>query len=164
MQSSNSSTISQGPLSLLRAQAKYGEIHNGIWGNEREFCKLWEMPEDLHFPNWINSITGFPISHIYCNVDFAPHLEAALRNVQERGLTHELKTFDGCYAVRDVRAMPGTISCHSYAMAIDLNAFENKLGGKPTFSAEFVEAFLDPGFIWGGHFKRVDGMHFTLGW
>jgi hypothetical protein len=47
-------------------------------------------------------------------------------------------------------------------MAIDVNAFENGLGKKPKLSAGFVKCFTDAGFVWGGNFARLDGMHFEL--
>ena len=151
------------PMSLIEAQAKYGGIHNGVWGNEAKFCQLIDIPEEIG-GSWINTVTHAYVDHIYCNKDFAPHLLAALSNVKNANLLHELKSFDGCYEIRDVRAQPGSISCHSYAMAIDINAFENQMGHPTSFSPEFVECFKKAGFIWGGNFKRCDPMHFTLGW
>lgn len=160
----NLNSITPNPISLLQAQAKYGEIHNGVWGGESRFCKLLELPAGLDFPNWLNSVTGFTVSHIYCNKDFAPHLLAALSNIKNASLDSELMTFDGCFEIRDVRAAPGTVSCHSYAMAIDINAYENQMGHPTSFSPEFLKCWADAGFTWGGNFRRTDPMHFTLGW
>jgi hypothetical protein len=151
------------PLSLLNAQSRYGEIHNGVWGQESHWCSLLEIPEEI-CRNWVNSATGFAVSHIYCNKDFQPHLLAALSNLQNDELLSELKTFDGCFMIRDVRAEPGRVSAHSYAIAIDINAFENQLGHPTSFTPAFIRAFVKAGFIWGGNFKRCDPMHFTLGW
>ena len=76
----------------------------------------------------------------------------------------ELKTFDGCFCIRDVRAIPGQKSCHSYGLAIDINAAENGLNKQPKLTPEFVKCFTDEGWVWGGKWKRPDGMHFALGW
>jgi hypothetical protein len=54
------------------------------------------------------------------------------------------------------------LSTHAWALAIDVNAFENGLGKKPKLSAAFVKCFTDAGFVWGGTFARLDGMHFEL--
>lgn len=150
------------PLSLLQAQAKYGEIHNGVWGNESKFCKLVDIPPDI-CRNWINTATGNAVSHIYCNTDFAPHLLAALCNIQNAGFLSELETFDGCFMIRDVRADPGKLSAHAYALAIDINASKNEMGHPTTFSPGFLHCFTKAGLIWGGNFRRCDPMHFTLG-
>jgi hypothetical protein len=54
------------------------------------------------------------------------------------------------------------LSVHSWACAIDVNASENGLNRPPKLSKKFVKCFKDAGFIWGGDFKRPDGMHFEL--
>jgi len=91
-------------------------------------------------------------------------LAQALQNLLDRGLLCELESFDGCFCIRDVRALPGQRSLHSYGIAIDVNASENKLGEQPSLSADFVACFTDAGFTWGGNFHRKDGMHFSRGW
>lgn len=151
------------PLSLLQAQAKYGEIHNGVWGNEAHFCTLLRVPDDIG-GSWINSLTKSYVEHIYCNKDMVKPLLQAFDNLKANYRLGELKTFDGCFEIRDVRAEPGKASCHSYGLAIDINAFENQMGHPTHFSPEFIRCFLSAGFIWGGNFKRCDPMHFTLGW
>lgn len=151
-------------MSLLQAQVKYGEIHNGVWGKESQWCEIVEIPAAIG-ENWLNSATGFSTFHIYCNKDFAPLLLQALHLVADRGLLAELKTFDGCFSIRDVRAAPGSVSCHSYGLAIDINAHENEMGHPSEFSPEFVACFTDVGLTWGGNFtRRTDPMHFSVGW
>ena len=54
------------------------------------------------------------------------------------------------------------MSLHSWGIAIDVNAFENGLHQEPRLSAGFVKCFTDAGFIWGGNWRRKDGMHFEL--
>lgn len=154
-------------MSLLEAQAKYGEINNGAWGEESKHCTLWAMPEDLRaaLVGWVNSATGRPVIHIYLNKDMAPALEKALRYSVARGLGHLLKTFDGCFMKRDVRGQPGTPSSHSWAGALDINAATNQLGTEGDISEELGACFEDAGFIWGKRFHRCDPMHFSwLGW
>jgi len=146
-------------LSLADAKSRYGDIVNGTWANEGNWCSLVSIPEDIAL-QWVKSATGNPTRKIYCNNDMAAPLLAALDNLKTRGFIKELKTFDGCFMIRDVRGVPGMLSTHAYALAIDLNASTNKLGEMPTLSEGFVKCFADAGFVWGGNFHRKDGMHF----
>lgn len=148
-------------LNEAEAIAKYGHICDGRWERVDEFCAILEIPEGIA-ANWINSATGRPTTRIYCNKDMHGPLMQALQNAKERELLDELKTFDGAFLIRSVRGCPSVLSWHSYGLAIDINAEENKLGAKPTLSASLVECFEDAGFYWGGRFKRKDGMHFQL--
>lgn len=108
----------------------------------------------------IQEIRAFP-TVIYCNVDLIAPLTIALRNVAQRGLGGQIKTFDGCFNVRKKRGL-SSLSLHSWGIAIDINATWNQLGKEPTMSKELVQCFKDAGFDWGGDWKRKDGMHFQL--
>jgi hypothetical protein len=103
---------------------------------------------------------GFP-TKVYINNHFLPKLIEALQNVIDRGLTKELKRWDGCYIIRKKR-FKGSWSMHAWGLAIDVNANENPQGQVPKLSPEFVRCFTDAGMKWGGEFegKDVDGMHF----
>lgn len=147
-------------ITLTDAQNRYGPLGSGVWPAEVQWCSSYLIPTAL---NLINSL-GTRQMHVYCNKDMEPALDQAFQNVIARGLAAELETFDGCFMVRDVRAEPGKPSCHSYALAIDLNAAKNPLGGEPTFSDALVKCFTDAGFSWGGNFTRKDGMHFSYAW
>ena len=98
---------------------------------------------------------------VWCNKDMAVPLVNALSSVKFRGLSHELKTWDGCFNIRKKRGLT-SMSLHSWGIAVDINAFENGLGLEPKLSAEFVKCFTDNGFDWGGTWRRKDGMHFQL--
>lgn len=147
--------------SLAGAQARYGAIVNGRWADEAKWCLLMPAPAAL---KWINSATKGPVTHIYLNKDMLAALNLAFQNIIDRNLVDELKTFDGCFEIRDVRAEPGHPSCHSYGLAIDINAATNKLGEAPTMNPRLVTCFVDAGFDWGGNFHRKDGMHFSYAW
>lgn len=155
------------PISLLQAQARYGEIHNGVWGDEGKWCVLWLVPKDIAplLRGWINTATGNPVAHIYCNKDMVEPLERAVRKACENGLAPQLKSFDGCLNIRAVRGQPKTLSAHAYAGAIDINAATNQLGTDGDITDELAACFRKEGFSWGKHFKRKDPMHFgILGW
>lgn len=144
------------------ARYRYGDIVDGTWGGEINWCRVLQVPPDIA-QYLINVATGHPTERIYCNRDFAPLLLIAFSNLLFRGCERELHTFDGCFSIRDIRGLPGRTSAHSYGIAIDLNAKENPLGGDSKFSPEFVKCFTDAGMSWGGTFERKDPMHFSMG-
>jgi hypothetical protein len=149
---------------LSEAIERYGEIADGVWVNEARWCVLQPVPTDL---NCSNTATGKPLVHIYCNKDIATPLWVALQNVINRGLVQQLKTFDGCLNVREVRGMD-SLSTHAYGLGLDFNAASNPLGGPGDMNPELVSCFTDAGFVWGGEFHtRPDPMHFSssqYGW
>lgn len=143
------------------AIARYGAIECSTWNNENQWCVIVQVPLELA-KSWRKS-DGL-VRHIYCNKDMAPALLKALQNVVSRGLADQLKTFDGCFMVRDVRGLPGQPSTHSYALAIDINAATNQLGTDGDMTDELAACFTDEGFSWGKRFARMDSMHFSLAW
>jgi hypothetical protein len=149
--------------SIAEAESRYGSISNNQWPKESAWMKTLTIP-DWASKNWINSATGKPTTRIYMNSDAHQPMLDALENLKKRGLLSELKTFDGCFNIRDVRGVPGMISTHAYGLAIDINAKENGLGKEPKLSKDFVQCFTDAGWTWGGNFKRKDGMHFEFAW
>jgi len=114
---------------------------------------LWDVPTELEI--------GVIPKRIYCNKDLIKPLEAAFKALIATGCVNELKTWDGCFNIRKKRGL-SSMSLHSWAIAIDVNAFENGLGVAPKLSTQFVKCFTDNGFDWGGTWQRKDGMHFQL--
>jgi len=127
---------------------KYGEPSAG-----NKWLVLFDVPTELEI--------GVIPKKIYCNKDLIQPLTQAFKNLIERSLVSELKTWDGCFNIRKKRGL-NSMSLHSWAIAVDVNAFENGLGKEPKLSPEFVKCFTDAGFDWGGTWKRKDGMHFQL--
>lgn len=128
--------------------AKYGEP-----SVKNKWLVLWDVPAELEI--------GIIPKRIYCNKDMVGPLTQAFKNLIATGAVKELKTWDGCFNIRKMRGL-SSMSLHSWAIAIDVNAFENGLGHVPKLSAKFVKCFTDAGFDWGGTWKRKDGMHFQL--
>lgn len=116
---------------------------------------LWDVPAH------INKLLPTVPDKIYCNKDLIFPLEQAFFNVLANGLEDEIMTWDGCFNIRKTRGAR-TMSLHSWAIAIDINAAWNGLGKEPQMSPQLVKSFTDAGFDWGGNFKRKDGMHFQL--
>lgn len=150
-------------MNLQDAIDKYGPIINGVWENETKWCSVLQVSPYIG-QHWINTASGGPVTKIYCNKDFQEPLQNAFVMIKSNGLLGELKTFDGCFGIRDVRGEPGITSAHSYGIAIDINAAANPLGGPSTLSPELVKCFKLNRFVWGGDFGRCDPMHFSLGW
>lgn len=100
---------------------------------------------------------------VYVNAYIAPVVAATFEEIARCGLAGEIKTFDGCFKVRPIRgyenANPPRYSIHTWGMAIDVNAAENGLGVVPKLSPQLVACFKKFGWVWGGDFKRLDGMH-----
>jgi hypothetical protein len=150
-------------LTFVEAVKRYGPIVNGKWPGEPKWMTIYKTPK-WFADQVINSATGKKCQRIYMNRDMVLMLEKALELLVERGVSHELKTFDGCYQIRSIRGKVGIVSAHSYGIALDFNAKENPLNGNVTFSKEFLQCFEEAGFTLGANFARKDGMHFSLGW
>lgn len=151
-----------------RAQAlkRYGAIDfaSRQWPQKATWMGMVQVPKGW-FPNWKVLDTKHPVQNIYCNKDIHVPLLQALKAIYDGGLGEHLKTFDGCFNIRMVRGSSASPSCHSYGLALDINAATNGLGKVPTLHKGIVKAFKDAGFDWGGDFKkRKDGMHFSYGW
>jgi hypothetical protein len=114
---------------------------------------MWDVPSNLEI--------GMIPKRIFCNKDMIDPLSKAFKNLIDTGAVKELKTWDGCFNIRNKRGL-SSLSLHSWGIAIDVNAFENSLNQVPKLSPQFVKCFTDAGFDWGGIWTRKDGMHFQL--
>jgi len=130
-----------------QALAKYGDPA------KESSMILWDVPTDLE--------VGVIPKKIYCNKDIVEPLKKAFKNIIDKGLIGELKTWDGCFNIRKKTGNKSP-SLHSWGLAIDINASWNGYNKKPTISKELVKCFKDAGFDWGGDWKIQDGMHFQL--
>lgn len=130
------------------------------WGDplttndEGTYMVMWDIPTELEI--------GVIPKKLYCNRIMIGPLTQAFKNLIATGYVKELKTWDGCFNIRQKRGL-SSMSLHAWGIAIDVNAAWNGLNKTPTLSAGFVKCFTDAGFYWGGNFKsRPDGMHFEL--
>jgi hypothetical protein len=113
----------------------------------------WLNPQDRAFvhSNWF----GF-----LCHRLVVPKFRMVLENVVKRGLSGQIKTFDGCYDSRLKRG-GNSWSAHSWGIAIDINAKWNAFGQSNfEMTRELAQCFKDAGFIWGGDWSFPDAMHF----
>lgn len=122
---------------------------------EGRFMSPWDIPVAINI-----AIPTLP-NLLYCNNLIRAPLELAFRNVIARKLTGQIRTFDGCYKVRNKTGQK-SLSLHCWGVAVDINAAWNRYNAKPTMSPELVKCFTDAGFDWGGTWSKPDGMHFQL--
>jgi hypothetical protein len=134
-------------ITSAQCQAKYGSPET------EKFMVLWDVPAELEI--------GTLPNRLYCNRDMVAPLTQAFKNIISRGLVDEIKTWDGCFNIRNKRNGVSR-SLHSWGIAIDINASWNKMGHPPTMSKELVACFEEAGFDWGGRWSKPDGMHFQL--
>lgn len=134
-------------ITSAQALARYGDPRT------EAAMTLLTVPTDLRI--------GAVPDRIYCNRDLVKPLLRAFQNIRDAGLADEIKTWDGCFQIRNKRA-GRTASLHSWGLAVDVNAAWNRLGTKPTMPLNLVLCFLEAGFDWGGEWAIQDGMHFQL--
>jgi hypothetical protein len=103
------------------------------------------------------------MGRVTCHRLMLPQLRGALEEVQAAGLAGTLKTYDGCYVPRFIERDPtGSISLHTWGIAIDMDAATNYRGIEGTMDRRVVDIFKRWGFAWGGDWKYTDPMHFEL--
>ena len=134
-------------ITSAQALKKYGDP------TKESSMTLWDVPKELEI--------GVLPKRLYCNKDMILPLTKAFKNLISTGCVKELKTWDGCFNIRKKRGL-GSMSLHSWGIAIDVNAAWNGLNKEPQLSKEFVNCFTLAGFDWGGTWTRKDGMHFQL--
>lgn len=98
----------------------------------------------------------------------ARQLERLFQDWEKEGLLSLILTWEGSYVPRFVRGSKRTLSNHAFGSAFDINYPWNKLGQVPALIGEkgtvreLVPIANRHGFYWGGHFSRLDGMHFEV--
>lgn len=145
---------------------------NQTFGNIKQYIT---KSGDLS-PNWnityLTSITlPFPIKFAYdfnnninkitCHKKLGKVFFNVFKEIENRGLKSEIKSFGGCFNFRSKRRS-GNLSTHSWGIAIDLNPLSNSMGTKGDMHPQIVEIFRKYGFKWGGDWigKGCDPMHF----
>ncbi len=87
---------------------------------------------------------------------------------EKAGFIKYIHTWEGSFVPRYVRGSRTSLSNHSFGSAFDINYAWNKLGQVPALVGEkgcvreMVAIANKNGFYWGGHFTRLDGMHFEI--
>ncbi|HPI18847.1 MAG TPA: M15 family metallopeptidase [Candidatus Kapabacteria bacterium] len=106
------------------------------------------------------------ISKVSFNKKVAVQFQNIWKEWENNNLLALVLTWSGAFVPRFVRGSKTTLSNHSFGTAFDINYSWNTLGSIPALVGqkgtvrELVEIANANGFYWGGHFKRLDGMHF----
>ena len=103
------------------------------------------------------------ISKFRCHVKVTDAFQAVFDEIHAEGLWPKLRTFDGCFNDRPIKA-GGKKSTHAWGISVDLNAATNRQGKPGDMDPKIVLIFEKHGFLWGGHFSGVhrDDMHFQF--
>lgn len=107
-------------------------------------------------------------ARVYFHEKAAAQLQKMWSDWEEAGLMHLILTWGGSYNPRFIRGSRTTLSNHAFGTAFDINIAWNPLGAVPALVGqkgsvrELVEIANKNGFYWGGHFSRLDGMHFEV--
>ena len=87
---------------------------------------------------------------------------------EKANLLNLVLTWAGSFVPRFVRGSSTNLSNHAFGSAFDINVEWNQLGALPALVGrkgsvrELVPIAHENGFYWGGHFSRLDGMHFEV--
>src|SRR5882724_4124443 len=98
----------------------------------------------------------------------AEQIEALWNAWTDAGHMTRVIEFNGAFVPRFIRGSRTTLSNHAFGTAFDINYEFNKLGHQPARVGqrgcvrEMVALAHEHGFFWGGHFTRLDGMHFEV--
>jgi hypothetical protein len=155
-------------LSSTQLIAKYGNPVSDTATFEANWMIMWNMPDDIHV-----LIPHLP-KVIYLNKDIVVKTEAVLRALIAAGVHTEIKTYDGCFVIRDQRGST-SISSHAFGISFDLNAAWNPFKIRTTetdaqwavvrsqivkWSPQFLQVWRDAGWFCGADWNhRIDGMH-----
>lgn len=146
--------ITKTPLGLPEIINTYGDIHDPLF--EVKYIVSFDLPYPLRY-------AGKPVTKARCHHLVVDNFVAAFKEIQANGLIIEANDYSGIYATRPIRGFSQFPSCHSWGIAIDLEALDNPLGTTGHMAPGVIAAFKKYGFFWGGDFiHRKDPMHFQL--
>lgn len=115
--------------------------------------------EEKYIVDLFTTIANKKRIHIRCHVAIAQKLKAVFADLTANGHIDLVKSYDGCYVVRNIRGGSNP-SLHSWGVAIDLGADEYPLGSDKRYPQPVLDAFKNHGFFYGGDFKhRKDPQH-----
>jgi len=159
-------------ITSAKALSKYGSPLDDARTADKNETTEWERRNMAFFniPTSVTTANKVIPKRIYANKDFGQVVINWLVELTNRGLIKEINEWNGIYSIRLKRGL-SSLSLHSYAIAVDVNARNNPLGltreqcikkGLTPFSPMFIDIsrqFMDCGADWK---SRPDGMHYQL--
>jgi hypothetical protein len=102
---------------------------------------------------------GGKMINVTCNSKIAPKLNAVYQEIKEKGLSGDIKGYDGCYNYRNKRNS-NNLSTHAWGIAVDVNAGSHPMGSSKQSSGQkaIAEIFQKHGF----YQLPNDPMHFQF--
>lgn len=148
-------------LTQLQVKARFGEfaLRPSASGSSFDQDPAYERQRLTYLPQVQQ------LGPVKCNRAVVGALKAAMKEITDRGLGATINTADfqyqgGCWNPSVVPLSGGSMSRHSWGIAIDFNIAANDLGAAPRQDPRLVAIMRKYGFAWGGDFLRPDGMHF----
>jgi hypothetical protein len=163
-----------GPLSYQDRAGVFGTFSYqpaGTAGNPEAIKITDNWPKDnitvVEIPQLVG-VKGAGNGHVSFHKKGAKQLQDLWKAWEEAGLLPLVLSWEGAWAARYVRGSRTYLSNHSFGSAFDINYKWNPLGaipaliGKQGSVRKLIQLAHEFGFYWGGHFKRLDGMHFEI--
>ncbi len=117
----------------------------------------------------LKTVTGVPPSgRVTFHKLGQKQLQQLFVDWEKADLTKLILSWSGSYVPRFIRGSRSVLSNHAFGSAFDINVPWNGLGRVPALVGEhgsvreLVKIANKNGFYWGGHFSRLDGMHFEV--
>ena len=158
VRSSNDPPDPDSVLAVIRVKQQFGEFaYRPLAGDSIVVDPDW-VAENIE-------ARALPVlGRFRCHRDMWPLIEEAIDQLLAAELEGLISRSDfrsrgGCYNPREIRGgnKGGSVSRHSWGIAIDLNPSSNPYGGRATMDPVVVEIFHDRGFAWGGGWTFPDG-------
>jgi hypothetical protein len=132
----------------------FGDIHDPNF--EAKYIAPFTLPYPIRY-------AGVPKTTARCHHLLADNFIAVFTDIQTAGLIDKANDYSGIFATRPIRGYSKFPSCHSWGIAIDLEATDNPLGSTGHMDPGVIAIFKKHGFFWGGDFiHRHDPMHFQF--
>jgi hypothetical protein len=146
-------------LTQLQVKARFGEFAMRRTGGSGL------VPDPTWVTQHLVSARIPQLGSVTCNRGVIRALRAAMTEVTDGGLGSTVHTADfqyegGCWNPNIVPGVAGTISRHTWGVAVDINVDTNPFGERPHQDARLVSIMRRNGFTWGGTWLRPDAMHF----
>ena len=116
----------------------------------------------------LSKATGGKYSVMRWHKDCEYQLVKMFERLEKENLHTKILSYAGAFYPRFIRGSRTQLSNHSWGTGFDINVPQNGLGKNPAMIGdkgcvrEIVPIANDYGFYWGGHFTRMDGMHFEI--
>jgi hypothetical protein len=159
------------------AFGKYEYVADPVAGNAERIKILGTWKEENIVPVAVpqlaalaaRGIRGAPKSGtMFFNKRAVKQLLGLWKAWEDAGLLDRVIGYFGDFNARFIRGSKTELSQHAFGTAFDINVEQNGLGVQPALVGqrgsvrELVPIANAFGFYWGGHFSRLDGMHFEV--